>query len=80
MQKVKVTRYVTGQRPIYAGESSSDEEEEDDLLLRRGAAEMQAFAPPHTTLEEPHVVCVCVCVRACVRACVCVIVCMCVCA
>ena len=68
MQKVKVTRYVTGQRPIYAGESSSEEEEEDDLLLQRRAAEMQALAASHTTMEEPHVVCDCVCMCVCVRA------------
>ena len=72
MQKVKVTRYVTGQQPIYAGESSSEEEEEDDLLLRRRAAEMQALAASHTTTEEPHVVCDCVCSCAHVRACACV--------
>ena len=67
MQKVKVTRYVTGQRPVYAGESSSEEEKEDDLLVRRGVAEIQATGPSY--MEEADVACcVCVCVSSCTCA------------
>ena len=65
MQKVKVTCYVTGQRPVYAGESSSEEEEEDDLLVRRGVAEIQATGPSY--MKEADVACcVCVCKLVCV--------------
>ena len=37
MEKVKVTRYVTGKRPDYAPDSSSDEEDEFGFQARKVA-------------------------------------------
>lgn len=37
MEKVKVTRYVTGKRPDYAPDSSSDEEDEFGIKARTAA-------------------------------------------
>ena len=37
MEKVKVTRYVTGKRPDYAPDSSSDEDDEIGFQSRRTA-------------------------------------------
>lgn len=32
---MKVSRYVSGKRPEYAGESSSDEEDEEDFVTQK---------------------------------------------
>ena len=52
MQKVKVTRYVSGQRPLYAGETSSESEGEEEILVKPSEEEERIA----TTVLESDIV------------------------
>ncbi|XP_067655211.1 microfibrillar-associated protein 1-like [Haliotis asinina] len=52
MEKVKVTRYVTGKRPDYAPESSSDEEQEQFELAQKKKMVVEETEEVETTANE----------------------------
>ncbi|XP_046581143.1 microfibrillar-associated protein 1-like [Haliotis rubra] len=52
MEKVKVTRYVTGKRPDYAPESSSDEEQEHFELAQKKKLVVEETEEVETTANE----------------------------
>ena len=56
MQKVKVTRYVTGKRPLFARESSSESDDEDDMIARQTKEEVEVAVTTQSDIVRTYVV------------------------